>query len=146
MSSVLDDMQARAVVPAYPRTFAGLTAKCQRAAATSAHLLVLLGCAQCRRSQRRKSPCRLMVTPTRRPALHWLEGRSNTNGGHMTASKRIGSAPASTTAAPLERHESKHTAPPTGRGSTRNVEEVGESRWEGGDEWPQWHNHALMAS
>jgi hypothetical protein len=37
----------------------------------------------------------------------------------------------------------EHTAPPTGRSSTRNVEEIGESRWESGDEWPLWHAHAL---
>ena len=47
-----------------------------------------------------------MVTPTCRPALHHLDGRCYINGCQMTASIRIGSAPASATAAALKALES----------------------------------------
>ena len=46
MCNVLDDMQACMVVPTRLRSFIGLRSMCHRAAATPAHLIVLLGCAQ----------------------------------------------------------------------------------------------------
>lgn len=43
VSSVMDEMQARTVVPEYPRSFLGLRSMRRQAAASLAHLLVLLG-------------------------------------------------------------------------------------------------------
>ena len=93
----MDEMWLHTVAPTYPRTFVGLTAMCERAAATLAHLVMLLGRAQRRPCKHRKPPRRLINTPTFPPDLHLLEGRSESIGGHMIGWKRMGTAPASTT-------------------------------------------------
>ena len=96
-SSVMDEMQASTVVPEYPRSLIGLRSMRRQAAASLAHLLVLLGPAQRRPCKRQTPPRRLMDTPTCRPALHLLEGLSESIGTRTTGSIWIGCAPASAT-------------------------------------------------
>ena len=112
-SSVLDDMQARTMVLIALRSSIGSRSNCHQAAATLAHHVVLLGRAQRCCAKRQILPRPLMITPTCLPALHRLEGRSNTNGEHTTGSNRIGSAPASATAAALKALESTLRHRPT---------------------------------
>ena len=141
---MLDHVHACAVVLVGLRLSIGLRSNSRRAAATLAHHVVLLGRAQRCCEKRQISPRRLMVTPTCRSALHRLDGRSDTNGGHMTGSIRIGSAPASATAAALKALEStlRHrptAAPPEAPGrlgeSCGNVSTSGHcgalTRWHG---------------